>query len=101
MRAMHPLDDATLNRLLDEWHAPPPPAGPRSVRFQGRMAWWRWFLEGSIRIPVPLGIAALICATGLWWFSHSEPPSRPPSPAPVVSFADFQPVKAINPRTVE
>ena len=52
------MDDQELNRLLREWTAPDappdlqPPRAPRS-----RL---RWLITGTIRVPVPVALAALL-----------------------------------------
>ena len=97
---MDSLDDNALNRLLRQWEAPAPPTDLRPRRPQPA-ARWRWFLDGSIRIPVPVGIAALAVVALIWWFRVAERPTAAPVSTPVVSFADFQPVKEVIPRTVE
>ena len=55
------MDDRELNRLLGEWTAPhaPPDLRPR------RGPWWRWLVTGTIRVPVPAALTALLLA-GLW-----------------------------------
>ena len=97
---MDPLDDDALNRLLRQWEAPAPPTDLRPRRPQPA-ARWRWFLDGSIRIPVPVGIAALAVVALIWWFRVAEFRNPTPASPPVVSFADFQPVKEVIARTVE
>lgn len=64
----------------------------------------RWLLTGSIRIPVPLGLAAAVIAA-VWIYVATA--DRPPShageeaePDPVVSLADFEPVERVEPRIV-
>ena len=55
------LDDQELNDLLRQWQAPPAPAAIEEKFFPPapRLAWWRWLLRGSIRVPVPLAVAAV------------------------------------------
>ncbi len=104
------MDDGELDQLLREWKAPdapphlapphPSPAGRRSARPGG---WWVWLLTGSIRIPVPVGIAAALLASLWLYISDSKrAPAPEPSPAsqPVVSLADFQPVAEVEVRVV-
>ena len=57
------MDDQELNRMLREWTAPdaPPHLRPRSAR-GSRL---RWLVTGSIRIPVPAALAALLLGA-LW-----------------------------------
>jgi hypothetical protein len=62
-----------------------------------------WLLTGSIRVPVPVGIAAALLAA-LWLYaSDARRPLVPePSPAslPAVSLADFEPVAVVDVRVV-
>lgn len=94
---MEPLDEKELNNLLRKWEAPAAPAGlgrrllPRSRR------WWRWLFTGTIRVPVPVGFAAV--ALIVFWLYYSKPPAVAPinQPAGPVTFADFQPVRQLDP----
>jgi hypothetical protein len=94
---MEPLDDKELQQLLRQWE---PPAAPPSLRrrvFQRRQSGWRWLLRGTIRVPVPVGLAAVLLVV-LWAYSALSP--RLPSRQPVgVSLADFQPVMQLEPTT--
>jgi len=96
---MEPLNDDELNRLLAQWKAPnAPPSLDRKVL--PRPSWWRWMLSGTIRVPVPVGVAALV-ALGVWLYfsgAAARPVSRPE--AVPVTLADFQPVKQLEPRIV-
>ena len=103
------MDDRELHSLLRAWKAPDAPAHlrpPRTSRDRlGRRSFSagvRWLLTGSIRIPVPVGVAvaALVAA---WLFANrpSEPPAtQAPSSEPVVSLADFAPVEQVEIRVV-
>src|SRR5688572_12625284 len=105
------MDDRELNQLLREWKAPdaPPFALRASAGKPTGTRWWQWLLTGSIRVPVPVGLAAVLLAA-LWIFSDApaSPPGSGPEPtfsaqapqAPVVSLADFQPVEEVELRVV-
>lgn|SRR5262245_35726101 len=69
------MDDQELNRLLREWRAPdaPPDLSPRA-----RGQWPRWLATGSIRVPVPAAIAAILLVG--WWIAATR---ATPTPAPV------------------
>ena len=114
---MEPLNDKELSQILEQWKAPgaPPnlemtlemprqrePKAPRSA-YEGSVGHqyrkWRWFLTGSIRIPVPVGVAILI-ALLLWVYSReAAKPVATPAAKPV-SLGDFQPVKQLQPRVI-
>jgi quercetin dioxygenase-like cupin family protein len=57
------MDDRELNRLLREWRAPdaPPDLRPR----RGHWSRLRWLVTGTIRVPAPVALAALVLAA-LW-----------------------------------
>ena len=101
---MDPSDDSEfsdedLRAVLKKWDAPPaPPSLSRRV-LPKRDTWRRWLLTGSIRVPVPLGVAALVLVA-LWTYGRMTAPSFTlDEPAPV-SLADFQPVTKLEPRVV-
>jgi quercetin dioxygenase-like cupin family protein len=56
------MDDRELNRLLREWKAPD---APPNLRPRGQTSRLRWLVSGSIRVPVPAAVAALLLAA-LW-----------------------------------
>jgi hypothetical protein len=94
---MEPLDEKELSHLLRQWEAPPAPASLTRGVLPQRGRWWRWLFTGTIRIPVPVGVAAVVLI-GLW-IHYSKVPAGVPvaQPAPTVSLADFQPVKQLEP----
>jgi hypothetical protein len=126
---MEPLNDKELSQILEQWKAPgappnlemPEQRGPKAARsaYEG---WWRvpltrtthslcvplrrtthslcaWFVTGSIRIPVPIGVAILI-ALLLWVYSREAArPVATPAAKPI-SLSDFQPVKQLQPRVI-
>ena len=101
---MEPINDGELNRLLREWKAPGAPPHLRPPSRRSREPWWRWFMTGTIRIPVPLGMAlvALMAAAWMSTVMRREPVAgtQPAGDHPVVSLADFQPVKEVELRVV-
>jgi hypothetical protein len=115
---MEPLNDKELSQILEQWKAPGAPPNlemprqrePKAARsaYEG---WWSfslprtthslcaWFVTGSIRIPVPVGVAILI-ALLLWVYSReAAKPVATPAAKPV-SLTDFQPVKQLQPRVI-
>jgi hypothetical protein len=115
---MEPLNDKELSQILEQWKAPGAPPNlemprqrePKAARsaYEG---WWSvpltrtthslfaWFVNGSIRIPVPVGVAILI-ALLLWVYSReAAKPVATPAAKPV-SLGDFQPVKQLQPRVI-
>jgi hypothetical protein len=97
---MEPLNDKELNQLLQRWEAP---AAPRSLHEKlappSPSRRWRWLLTGSIRIPVPVGIAAIV-AFVVWMLVGRTPPIPVTQPAASITLADFQPVRQLEPRIV-
>lgn len=52
------MDDQELNRLLQEWKAPNAPPHLRPPRAHASRL--RWLISGTIRVPAPVAIAALL-----------------------------------------
>ena len=74
------MDDGELNRLLREWKAPdaPPDLRPRRAH-RSRL---RWLVTGSIKVPVPVALAALLLVA-LWiGATRPGPTSTPETSAP-------------------
>ena len=98
---MEPLDDRELDKILQQWQAPGAPPSLRAKVLPQPSPGWRWLTTGTIRIPVPVGIAALLAVAALLYFRPftAERPTVA-QPAKSVSLADFQPVKQLEPRVV-
>ncbi|MBZ5632895.1 MAG: hypothetical protein LAO55_07170 [Acidobacteriia bacterium] len=92
-------DDRELDRMLQQWQAPGAPPSLSAKVLPPRDSWWRWMLTGSIRIPVPLGIALLVALAVFFYFRPLKHPEAVQSSKPV-SLADFQPVKQLEPRII-
>lgn len=94
------MDDRDLNQLLREWKAPGAPPHLKAPR--PRPSWLAWLLTGSIRVPVPVGIAAALLVAFWLYTSRNTPPelTQPASNPPVVSLVDFQPVERVEIRVV-
>jgi hypothetical protein len=95
---MEPLNEKELDQLLRRWDAPNAPPGLRD-RVLPRRSWWRWWLSGSIRIPVPLGIAAVVILA-IWMFSSRMTPRPLEEPGGSPTLGDFQPVPQLEPKIV-
>ena len=97
---MEPLDDKELKHLTSQWHAPDAPASLDRRVLPQPAPWWHWLFKGSIRIPAPIGVAAVLLLA-LWaWFGRTEPEVASPGIAPS-TLADFQPVEQLHPTLVE
>ena len=96
---MEPLSENELNDLLRRWQAPAAPPTLAAKVLPPRKSWWRWILAGTIRIPVPVGLALLVAIAALLWF-RPQPRQPVTAPAKPVSLADFQPVKQLEPRVI-
>jgi len=72
------MDDRELNRLLREWTAPvaPPHLRPRGAH----RSWLGWLVAGTIRVPVPVALVALVVAA--FWTASTWTASRGPEPMP-------------------
>jgi len=65
------MNDEELKRVLNEWKAPHAPPHLRPPR--ARRRWLDWFVTGSIRVPVPAALAALVVAISWAVLSRPEP----------------------------
>jgi quercetin dioxygenase-like cupin family protein len=63
------MDDRELNRLLREWTAPDAPPHLRPRRAYGSRL--HWLVTGTIRVPVPVALAAALLAA--WWITSTRP----------------------------
>jgi hypothetical protein len=97
---MEPLDDKELSQLLQRWEAPAAPPGLQKKLAVRRPSLWQWLLTGSIRIPVPVGLAAVVLLA-LWLLAGKTPPSPIAQPPASINLADFQPVRKLDPQVVE
>jgi hypothetical protein len=98
---MEPLDDKELKQILNKWEAPKAPARLTHRVLPQPMSWREWMFKGSIRVPVPVGVAAVVVLV-LWiLFGRLAPTPAPIVQAPTSStLADFQPVDQLEP-TIE
>jgi hypothetical protein len=96
---MEPGDDRELHDLLKEWRVA---GAPRSLdeRVLERCApSWRAMLTGSIRIPVPVALAAAAILFVLTAALLTRKPPAEPAPSSV-SLANFRPVSDLNVRVI-
>lgn len=102
---MEPLNDQELSELLRKWQAPPAPAHLDAfvLRAESRRAWWRglgaWLVTGTIRVPVPAGIVAIVILLLSVYLAVSAHRTVD-KPVRTVTFSDFQPVKQLQPRII-
>ncbi len=89
-------DDPKLSSLLREWQVPGAPASlePRVLGRAPRQPWWKFLFTGSIRLPVPVGLAVAALVVVLAIFSTRPRSAATPAPAPnTINLKDFQPVE--------
>jgi hypothetical protein len=90
---MEPENDRHLRKLLKEWKVGDAPAHlDRRVLGEPKLG-WRFWLQGSIRIPVPVGLAAvglLVVLTALLLRDRGDA-----APAGF-NLANFQPVATVQ-----
>ncbi|SRR5579883_372301 len=96
---MEPDDDKDLHKLLKEWQVPDAPRSLDERVLRKRQAWWRILLTGSIRIPVPVALAAAVILIAMATVLL-RPHKTAPEPASSVSLEDFRPVKDLNVRVI-
>ena len=84
---MKEMNDKKLHELLKSWDAPAaPPSLKESILEHYRKRQkrsWRWFLTGSLRVPVPVISLASVALVGLaiaGLVNKSQPPVPPPPP---------------------
>jgi quercetin dioxygenase-like cupin family protein len=67
------MDDGELNRLLREWRAPdaPPDLRPR----RAHRSWLHWLVSGTVGVPVPVALAAVLLAA--FWVASMRPEPMP------------------------
>lgn len=96
---MEPLNDDELKQLLREWRAPNAPPALKGKLFL-KQSWWRWLLTGSIRIPVPIGIALSFALAALIYWSAAQR-AQLPQASDSKSISDFQPIERVEFRLVK
>ena len=95
---MEPLNDSELNEYLAQWEAPAAPGGMKPPRLE-TSRWLHWLMHGTIRVPVPAGLAAMvILAIAVYWAVSVRPTAT--APVRTVTLSDFEPVKQIEPRII-
>ena len=97
---MEPLDEKELSQLLRQWDAPQAPQSLQERVLPRPVSPWRWLLTGSIRIPAPLGIAAVL-VLALWVLANRTPPTPVAQPPSSISLGDFHAVQRLEPTIVE
>ena len=96
---MEPLDENELNQLLRKWEAPAAPPTLKARIFPAEKSWLVWLFTGTIRVPVPIALAAAVLVA--LWVHYSSAANRPQVVQPAtVSLADFKPVRQLEPTLV-
>jgi hypothetical protein len=104
---MEPLDEKELSSLLREWKAPGVPSSLRRKVLVRPQTWAQWLTKGTLRIPVPVALLAVIAILAVWLVVDGPPgPARTPEtpiaqPVGASTLADFQPVPQLEPRIIE
>jgi len=106
--------DRKLSGVLRQWEAPDVPVALdarvlESYRQRkGREPWWRRFFTTSVRVPLPLAVAAMLLLVASLTFTLSRQPvgrdlppqvAQAPADQPMVvqtSLAGFEPVEEVN-----
>jgi hypothetical protein len=86
---MEPLNDDQLKEILREWRVSEAPAYIEERVFTQPRPWWRWLLTGSVRIPVPALVLALLVLAAILYSTRNKP-------ATPAGISNFQPVKQLN-----
>lgn len=90
-------NDPKLDELLREWKVPDAPAELRERVLSIPARGWRYWLRGSIRVPVPVGLALVILLAVMAGLLLRRPVEAPAS-GQAFNLADFQPVDSVNVR---
>lgn len=89
-------NDPQLKKLLSEWEVGDAPASLDQRVLGQTKRGWRFWLQGSIQIPVPVGLAAvalLVALTGLLLRNRGETTAPPSSE---FNLANFQPTPVVQ-----
>jgi uncharacterized membrane protein YdfJ with MMPL/SSD domain len=102
---MEPTNDPKLRELLREWQVPNAPGSldRRVLDLRGadsNKSWWRFLLTGSVRIPVPVGLAIAALLVIMAGALMLRRPTGPAASADSVSLVEFRPVKDVNVRMI-
>jgi hypothetical protein len=91
-------DGRKFRELLKEWRVPEAPQSLDKRVLELRTPWWSFLLTGSIRIPVPVGLALagilVAMASALFRERAAEPGATP------VNLVEFRPVKDLHVRVI-
>jgi hypothetical protein len=98
---MEPLDDRELKSLLGEWKAPAAPSSLRRKLLTPRQTWAQWLMKGTLPIPVPVALLAVIVLLAVWLITDRTPETPIAQPVGPSTLADFQPVQQLEPRIIE
>ena len=91
-------DDRKFRELLREWRVPGRPESLDDRVLGLRRPWWTFLLTGSIRIPVPVGLALagiLLAMAGALFRECTAAPV-----AASVSLVEFRPVSDLHVRVI-
>ncbi len=95
---MEPVDDPKLKQLLREWRISNAPPSLDARVLGQRSRWWDFLLTGSIRVPVPVGIAIVVILLAMGAALLRQKPVTPA--ASPVNLVDFQPAQNLNVRVI-
>jgi hypothetical protein len=100
---MEPINDPKLSELLREWQLSGATQSLDARVAAFRRSWWSFLLKGSIRVPVPVGLAAaaiLLAMAGALVRRQGEAPVAPAAGSPSINLMDFRPVHDVNVRVI-
>jgi hypothetical protein len=76
-------DDAQLRQVLQEWQAPATPRALEQRVLASRDPWWRFFINGYIRVPVPVACCVAVVVIFAAW--RSVKPSGAGTPCSIAA----------------
>ena len=76
---MEPNDEKELRSLLQEWQVPSISSSFEERVLTARRSWWRFFLTGYVRVPVPIVccIFLLLMGAEMWRWTRPAPTGAP------------------------
>src|SRR5580693_4358843 len=96
---MESKDDSRLRGILKEWELEGAPESLDARVAAFRRSWWSFLWTGSIRVPVPVGLAALAILLAMTFALVRRQAAAPATPG-AISLVDFRPVHDVNVRVI-
>lgn len=93
---MEPERDQELTELLKSWRVPDAPRSLDGRVLAISVRGWRFWLTGSVRVPVPALVAMLLLLAALTVVFVRRPVQQQTPAAPQFNLTDFQTVETVK-----